>query len=189
MLEESVRGFREVGDDWGMALALIPLADVALLDGDLRAARAMHEEVLAHARTIDDDHMTAQAHDQLALDAMLSMDPASARRHLRSAAALHASLHDHEGTAYCLEGFAGLALAVGRPDLAARLMGAAEHARRLVGVAVWPFMRPLLARLEAFVRMSLPDGGFDEAFGQGLLLDLEPALELAATETAAASAG
>jgi predicted ATPase len=184
MLEESVRRFRDVGDDWGVALALIPLGDVALLDGDVPAARAMHEEVLAHARTIDDDHMTAQAHDQLALDAMLSLDPASARRHLRSAAVLYRSLHDHEGMAYCLEGFAGLALATERPELAARLLGAAARSRELVGVVVWPFMRPLHERFEGFVRAAVPGATFDAAFAEGRGLEPEAALDLAVRETA-----
>jgi predicted ATPase len=184
MLEESVRRFREVGDDWGVALALIPLGDVALLDGDVASARAMHEEVLAHALTIDDDHMTAQAHDQLALDAMLSLDSASARRHLRSAAALYRSLHDHEGMAYCLEGFAGLALATERPELGARLLGAAARSRELVGVVVWPFIRPLHDRFEGFVRAAVPAATFDSAFAEGRGLEPEAALDLAVRETA-----
>src|SRR3954452_5562985 len=46
LLEESVRLFRAAGDDWGVALALIPLGDLALLAGDVGGARAMHEEVL-----------------------------------------------------------------------------------------------------------------------------------------------
>ena len=41
LLEESVRLFRAAGDDWGVALALIPLGDLALLAGDVDG-RARH---------------------------------------------------------------------------------------------------------------------------------------------------
>jgi tetratricopeptide (TPR) repeat protein len=183
MLEESVRRFREAGDEWGVALALIPLGDVALLRGNVASARAMHEEVLASARAIDDDHMTAQAHDQLALDAMLASDLPAARSHLQEAARLHRGLHDREGIAYCLEGFAGIALATRRPELAARLLGAADRARRLVGVAVWPFMRPLHERFEGLVRAAAGDEGFEAAFAEGSTLDPESALALAVGES------
>jgi predicted ATPase len=187
LLEESLGLFRAAGDDWGVALVLIPLGDLALLAGDVAAARAMHEEVLTHATAIGDDHMTAQAHDQLALDALFASDLATARAELGRAAALHRGLHDREGTAYSLEGFAALALSTQEPELAARLMGAADHARRLVGVAVWPFVRPMRARLEQVVRASTPD--YDAAFAEGSMLEPEQALDLAARSTGVSGEG
>ena len=176
LLEESLALFRQAVDDWGICLALIPLGDLWLLDGDVQAAIPLHEEVLRRAEAVDDDHTRAQAHDQLALDAMLAGDLGAATGHLRAAAALHLALRDHEGMAYCLEGFAALALAGGHAERAARLMGTAEEARRLVGVAVWPFMRPLHARLEAFARAALPEG-FDVARAAGRAVEPRAALE------------
>ncbi len=176
LLEESLALFRAADDDWGVCLALIPLGDLWLLDGDVQAAVPLHEEVLRRAQAVDDDHMRAQAHDQLSLDAMLAGDLAAATRHLRAAAALHRALRDHEGIAYCLEGFAALALAGGRPEPAVRLIGTAEEARRLVGVAVWPFMRPLHARLETFARTALPDG-FEAAWAAGRAVEPLTALD------------
>jgi predicted ATPase len=187
LLEESVRLFRAAGDDWGVALALIPLGDLALLAGDLPGARGMHEEVLRNATAIGDDQMTAQAHNQLALDALLASDLATARTELGRAAAVHRTLHDREGTAYTLEGFAALALTTQQPELAARLLGAADQARRLVGVVVWPFVRPLRERLETFVRASTPE--YDAAFAEGAALDPEQALELAVRSTGASAQG
>jgi hypothetical protein len=183
LLEESVRRFRAAGDDWGVALALIPLGDLALLAGDLPGARGMHEEVLRNATAIGDDQMTAQAHNQLAFDALLASDLDTARAELGRAAAVHRTLHDREGTAYTLEGFAALALTTQQPELAARLLGAADQARRRIGVVVWPFVRPLRERLETFVRASTPD--YDAAFAEGAALDPEQALDLAVRSTAA----
>ncbi len=170
LLTEAVDLARASGDRWAVALALIPLGDLALLEGDVAAARPMHEEVLALAEATEDDHMRAQAHDQLALDAMLAGDLDQAAEQLGRAAALHRELRDHEGIAYCLEGFAALTMARGNAEEAARLMGTAAAARRLVGVAVWPFMRPLHERLETFARTALGDA-FDPAFAAGLALE------------------
>jgi hypothetical protein len=61
-------------------------------------------------------------------------------------------------------------------------MGAADRARELVGVVVWPFVRPLLRRLEGIVRSALPDGGFDAAFAAGRALDPVVALDVAARD-------
>ena len=184
LLTEAVEVARANDDRWGVALALIPLGDLALLEGDVAAARPMHEEVLALAEATEDDHMRAQAHDQLALDALLAGELDPAAEQLRRAAGLHGELRDHEGIAYCLEGFAALALARGHAEEAARLMGTATAARRLVGAAVWPFMRPLHERFETFVRMSLRDG-FDPAFAAGLQLEPLAVLAKVAAEVAA----
>jgi hypothetical protein len=101
---------------------------------------------------------------------MLAGELDQAAEQLGRGAALHRELRDHEGIAYCLEGFAALALAQGRAEEAARLMGTADAARHLVGVAVWPFMRPLHERLETFARTALGDA-FDPAFAAGRALE------------------
>jgi hypothetical protein len=61
-------------------------------------------------------------------------------------------------------------------------MGTAAAARRLVGVAVWPFMQPLHERLETFARIALGDG-FDPAFAAGF--EQEPLTVLRAAAGAA----
>ncbi|HYY09471.1 MAG TPA: tetratricopeptide repeat protein, partial [Kineosporiaceae bacterium] len=188
LLTESVALARANDDRWALALALIPLGDLALLDGDVAAARSMHEEVLALAEATGDDHMRAQAHDQLGLDALLAGDLDDAGEQLRRAAELHRELRDHEGIAYCLEGFAALSLARGDAPRAARLMGTAAAARRLVGVAVWPFMQPLHERLETFARTALGDA-YDPAFAAGLQEEPLDALDAAAHHPPALSEG
>jgi hypothetical protein len=74
---------------------------------------------------------------------------------------------DQEGSAYCLDGFAGLALAGGDVELAAELQGAAGHAREVVGVAVWPGMRPLADALVGAVDAALGPEAAAEARARG----------------------
>ena len=52
-------------------------------------------------------------------------------------------------------GFAAVAFAQGRAEPAARLIGAAKHAREVVGAAVWPGMRPLVQAMDAAVQASI----------------------------------
>ncbi|MGY1650155.1 ATP-binding protein [Geodermatophilus sp. SYSU D01119] len=154
-LEEAEAAARASGDPWAVAFTLVPLGDVDLLAGDVPAATARHTEALRAARASRDDHLAAAVLDQLGLDALLGGDPDGAAAHLREAAALHRALADREGLANCLEALAGVALLSGRPEEAARLAGSADATRRLLGLRVWPFLRPLAAQLAAAVDAAL----------------------------------
>ena len=147
--------FRELGDDWGLAFALSARGQLALLAGDAATATRLHTDALAAADRIDSGHLRAQVLDLLGADAAASGDLAGAWARFADAARVHGELMDQEGSAYCLDGFAGLALAGGDAELAAELQGAAGHAREVVGVAVWPGMRPLADALAAAVDATL----------------------------------
>lgn len=184
LLDEAVGAFRELGDSWGLAFALSPRGQLALTDGDPATAAALHGEALAAAERIGNDHLRAQALDLLGLDAAATGDLAGAWSRFAEAAAVHAQLLDQEGSAYCLDGFAGLALATGRPEVAARLQGAAAHAREVVGVAVWPGMRPLAEALAAAVDGALGAGPAARARAEGAGRSVAEALDYARTATA-----
>ncbi len=147
LLEEAVERLRRSGDRWSTAYALVPLGHVLLLLGDVGGAAERHAEALGLATAIDDDHLRAQAHDQLAGDLLMTGDTGAARAHLGQAVVLHRATRDQEGLSYCLDGMAALALATGDAPLAGRLLGAADRAREVVGASPWPFVRPLLAQL------------------------------------------
>jgi predicted ATPase len=178
MLEEALALFRTLDDGWSIALALTPLGDLALLEGDVPRGTAMHEEALQLAERIDDHYMRAQSLDQLALDAMLAGDVVLARSRLTAAAELHRQVRDQEGLAYCLDGLAGVALASGRTNIAAQLVGAADRIRRIEGLAVWPLMAPLSDQLRQGIAMVLGDGPYAEEHERGAALDPLDALDL-----------
>ena len=168
LLEEAVRLFEEQGDLWGQALALAPLGGLQLLTGHREAARASHERAYHAAESIDDDHMRAVILDQLAADALVEGDDATAARMLCRAAFTHLELHDDEGIANCLDAFAALCLMRGEPDWAVRCLKAAEQVRHVAGVAVWPFLQPLRAQLATAVLTSVPDGLDVDQYPDGL---------------------
>jgi hypothetical protein len=115
----------------------------------------------------------------LGLDAYTAGDLPGAREHYAAAAALHASVLDYEGAAYCLSGLAALALAKARPEVAARLVGASEHARHVVGVEVWPGMQASTDALVEAVGVALGRPAFAETRAQGAHLRVPDALDYA----------
>jgi predicted ATPase len=182
-LDRAADCYRESGDGWGLALTLSTRGQLAQLMGDPAAARSLHEMGLAAADAVDNDHLRAQIRDMLGLDAVTAGDLADARTQYGISAGLHIRLHDYEGSAYCLSGLAGLAIAQNRPAVAARLIGASAHARQIVGIAVWPGMQPVAQAQDAAVTAALGAASFLATAGEGGRMALADALEygLAAT--------
>jgi predicted ATPase len=176
-LGEALAALRRSGDAWSVAFALVPHGDAALLAGDVDAAVRAHEESLALACELGDDHLTATLLDQLGLDALMTGDVPAARERLTRAAGLHRAIGDREGLAYCLDGLAGLLLLTGDPGTAARLCGAADHARAEVGVVVWPMLRPLVDQLADGVRTALGEADYRRLRAAGAAPDPSTVLD------------
>lgn len=111
LLDDALDAFRAVDDRWGLAYALSARGQLAVLGGDPVAATKLHREALTAANDIANDHLRAQLLDQLGLDAMTSGDVTSARDYFGQAADVHSQLLDQEGSSYCLDGVATVALA------------------------------------------------------------------------------
>jgi predicted ATPase len=155
LLAESVSALRRSGHTWSVAYALVPFGDAALLGDDLPAAVQAHQEALELAGRTGDEHLVATALDRLGMDAVLSGDLSTAHERLFRSADLHRQIRDQAGLANCLDGLAGLVLALGIPRAAARLAGAADAARAALGVDVWPLLRTQVDRLAAAIRAAL----------------------------------
>lgn len=180
LLEQALALFEHRADRWGQALTLLPLGTLDLLAGRLEKATRCHNEAQAHAEAIEDDHMIALASDQLAADALLSGRPEDAARHLHRSVEIHLDLHDPEGTANCLDAMAALTLARGAVDRAARHLAAADRVRRVAGVVVWPFLRPLHDQLVSAVHAARrPDADSTLTGGQGTVWNGIQALDAA----------
>jgi hypothetical protein len=189
LLDRAVEQFGRIGDHWGVAYGLSTRGQLALQAGEPAVATAMHTEALAAADRIDNDHLRAQLRDLLGFDALAVGDVAAARAHLAAAADLHIMLFDQEGSAYCLEGLAAVALAQQKPDVAARLLGAARHAREVVGVSVWPWLQAIDDAGTAAVRRAAGAEDFDRLSGEGARLRAVDALAYGLAVTAGPAGG
>jgi hypothetical protein len=184
-LDEATAIFRAIGDLWGVALTLSTRGQLAVAAGDPARARRTHLDALTAAAAIDNDHLRAQILDMLGLDAVASGDLAGARRRYTEGAALHTRLLDYEGSAYALSGLAGLAMAQGRPEAAARLIGASEQARHVIGVVRWPGTESSDDTRSAAVTAALGPTVFAAARAGGARIPLREALAYGLAATSA----
>jgi tetratricopeptide (TPR) repeat protein len=133
-LEKGVRIFRETGDAWGEALALITLGRFSLAVGRTQEALERFEESLAITRERHDElgetiaiHHVAWAH--LALGAV-----EVAAEEFRAGLEESADLGHDEGVAYGLEGMVAIAASLGAVERAGRMLGAAQTLREQTGL-------------------------------------------------------
>jgi tetratricopeptide (TPR) repeat protein len=163
---------RPAGADFGEALAVARTAadqvvlGVALehygvllcLDGDPDQARALHQEMLTIARSLDDENLRAEAHYVLTVDALTGRDARSAAPHLAAAIRHYQKLEHFEGLTRCLAALSTLALQQGDPHLAARLIGTVAEVRDRFGgsgLRPWPWAaqteRPTIEQAKALL--------------------------------------
>jgi len=136
--EEALAVERDAGDPLSLGYVLAHYGSFLCIDGDAARARALHEEMLQIARSLGDQNMRAEAHYDLALDALSAGDVASSGPHLVAAIRHYQNLDHLDGLTRCLGALSALALASEHPHLAARLIGATAAARDRTGLTPWP---------------------------------------------------
>jgi hypothetical protein len=178
MYAESADLRRSLGDDQAsLTVVLSNLMMVALDRHDLVNARLIGEEVLA--MSADSDQWTHAVTLQLLADvAVEEQDPTRARDLLQRALPVLRHLGTYRLVEF-VDSCAGLSANQGQPDVAARLMGAAEAALDSMGAQLVPADALLRERRAEAARKQLGDHAFDELRGVGRCLSLEAAVELA----------
>jgi hypothetical protein len=160
----------------GLAYAAILRADLALVVGDLESAERQLR--------VTQDLFDARGEEDL-LGPVLSVaglvllargDARGGRRAVLDGAAANRRGGHPSGIAYSLEGLAAVALADGRPAVAARALAAAAAARRDVASPLWPVLTPLVDDLTARARHQLADQG-QAAVAEGTESDLRQVLD------------
>jgi predicted ATPase len=176
--EEALAVARDAGDPVALGYILSHFGLFLDVDGDPARAQGMHEEMLAITRSVGDQNQHAEAHHDLALDALLAGDPAAAQSHLAAAARRYSEISHPGGMARCLGALAEVARQQQRPHLAARLVGAAAAARA-IGLAPWPLVAKAEDRITKRVQAALPDADFNADVAQGRTDTPEAALAAA----------
>lgn len=161
----------------GQPFALQARGEIAVDEGDLATARGLFEDALGRARAAGMDGSVADATVALAELARLEGDEDRAGRLHGEALTLYRAIADAQGEVGCLEAIAGLAVASGRGERAAVLLGAAQAIRETSGYARTPRQA---ARYEVIVGLVRDDigGGLETAWGHGASLSLDEAVAL-----------
>jgi hypothetical protein len=155
------------------------------LDGDLGAARTLHEQCLHTADTGGDDNLRAEALFFLAMDSLAEGDPDPAHRHLEAAARYYTDIDHRDGLTRCLGMLSSLALYRDDPRLAARLAGATAAARDDIGLVPWPSVAEAERRVTDRIQALLPAAEYAAETASGRFVSLEIAIVGALTSLAA----
>lgn len=175
----AARLFKGVGDRRKVADMLHGLAGFDFAAGRYAAARDLLDEALETARAIRDGPEVVAILCDMGDVLLAEGRPAEARRYFDEALAQARPLGLPFATGHALLGFAGVAAATGEPRLAARLVGAAAD---FTGSGMSTDISDvLLSRTRAAALAHIDEAEFERERRLGELLELENALELAAS--------
>jgi non-specific serine/threonine protein kinase len=173
LLEEALDLCRRSGDRWVTSRVLFSLAALAVDRDECAWANALLEESLAIGQEAGDSYSVFMTQRELGKVAMRQGETE------RAAALYRASLEGFRETgeryesARVLDDLAALTLALDRPAQAARILGATDAVRRVIGTALDPADRPARERTATAAREALGADGFDAAFAQGAGMSVE----------------
>ena len=183
-LERSLEMLRDADDPLGLGYVMSHFGIFLCLDGDVARARALHEQIIPIARRLEDGNQLAEAHYDLALDALAEGDLEPVHPHLAAAVGRYQHIDHREGLCRCLGAFCALAVEGGDAALAARIVGSTRATRDAVGLEPWPSVAESERRTLEHIAALLSDAEFREQVQAGRTLDLDTALAQAMSELA-----
>jgi predicted ATPase len=173
--EEALAVVREAGDPILLGYVLSHYGLFVCVDGDPARAQGLHEEMLGITRSLGDGNQRAEAHYDLAMDAVSAGDPGSAGPHLAAAARRYTDIDHRDGLARCFGALAAVALQREHTHLAAWLVGATAAAR-VIGLTPWPSVAEAEGRVIERIRAALPEAEFTAEVAAGRTYTAEAAL-------------
>jgi predicted ATPase/DNA-binding SARP family transcriptional activator len=177
--EEGIRRARAVGERGLLIQALNVRGELARAHGDDDVALAHYQEACALAAECGDDTGLSVYLSNLAYLAARRDDWAEARRLACDALQRARALGRRMTTAWVVSQLAGPELALGRPELGAQLLGAADRALDVLGASLDLCDLPEHERVVAALHAALGDAGYDRQHAEGSRLSLDQAAELA----------
>jgi non-specific serine/threonine protein kinase len=177
---------RGTGDKAQTGHALGFLADIALWQGDTDRAAALAEEGRCLLAEVEHPYVN-RLQGTLSIIALTQGDVVRSAQLGRDYLVQWTSYWDPRGVADALTGLAGVALAGGDAEAAARLLGAAAAQMEMVGAR--SMVHPVqYERVLAAARASLPEQTFEAVCDDGRALSVEEAVAAGLTVAAAAEA-
>jgi tetratricopeptide (TPR) repeat protein len=188
-LEEALALSRELGDRLLIASALTNQGLVAKDQGNYCTAAAVLEEALAVFRDMGFGWGIVESLTALGAIASDQGDFDRAAAAIQEGLAFARDVGDRRGLAMAMEELAFVASSRQEPELAARLVGAAQALREAIGAPVPPADQPRYDRSVTAVHAQLREDAFDEGWESGRLLSLEEAVTEALAVAALRSTG
>ncbi|MFL5685487.1 MAG: ATP-binding protein [Chloroflexota bacterium] len=181
LAERAQRLYEQIGDELGVARVAWSLITVIPGDHPNPKSKAGLVDLLARFERLGDTWYACQTLMSLAWVEIESGDfPAATRWFVRAFQTSHA-LRDVAGTTIAIPLAALMAIEAGRPEDAARLMGASEHLCELYGVKAPLGLRELLRNSNpaSISEVMLGKDRYGDAFARGTEMTLDEAVSLA----------
>ena len=173
LLGESLALRQELGDPWSIAQTLQNFVSLAMQRGDYVNAKKYSGDTLALFQRAGDPRGIARQLTDLGEIAHREGDFARATTLLTQALSQLWQLRDQFSVAFVLESLASLAYSQGNPERSARLFGAAEALREVIGTPLQAFDRLDYEQNVGSVRKNLDEMTFTRTWAEGRVLTLE----------------
>jgi predicted ATPase/DNA-binding CsgD family transcriptional regulator len=171
-------------DDPG-ADAMLALTEgfIALLDADPETLARVYFEWAPRARDRGDIQTLSYLLSSYGFSLLQGGQPDKALPLFVEALGIERSLENRDMTVYMLDGLACHAAMVGRPQRAARLLGAAENLQAQTGVRLMRHMEPLLLQARETISASLGPSSLESETEAGRRMGRDEAITYALEET------
>jgi tetratricopeptide (TPR) repeat protein len=177
-LKEAVAIARKQGDLKKGSFSLAFHGDIALQQGDLSNAKKVYEESANTLRALGNKLFTAYPLRRLGYLALQRGEIQRARDYFRESLALNREGGDRRAVAACLLSFAALAIHMGKPALAARLLGAVESRLESLGINLLYLDLIEWGLVSNNLITGLEETTFTAAFAEGWDLSEDQAIQL-----------
>jgi predicted ATPase/DNA-binding CsgD family transcriptional regulator len=170
-------------DDPG-ADAMLALTEgfVALLDTDLETVARVYSEWAPRVRDRGDIQTLSYLVSSYGFALLQSGEPDKAQPLFEESLGIERRLENRDMIVYQLDALACQAAMAGRPQRAARLLGAAESMQAQSGIRLMRHMEPLLARARETISASLAPASFESETEAGRRLAMDEAIAYALEE-------
>jgi predicted ATPase/class 3 adenylate cyclase len=175
-LSEAVTLLQAAGNHVLAAWAQADLADILIWRGDLAAGIPMLDDALARLRQLSSDWLITLVLNQRGHAALAEGDHPHAAGCFTESITVARASQQTRAIRGAVHGLAGVALALGQPERAARWLGAVEAARESLGMGQIS-QKHHGARLTAATRAAMNAAAFAAAWSAGRLLTLEAAVD------------
>jgi non-specific serine/threonine protein kinase len=171
--EQSLKLSRIRGPRWITYFSLITLGEAARVQGDYPLAESLLNESLSLEEIEGERHGASFTLNALGLLALRQAEMPRAEAYALRALSAAAELDSRHQMVMALDTLASVAAASGNPRRAARLFGAADATRAIIGDFAYATARPDREHGKAAARAQLGQAGFEQecALGGELTLD------------------